>query len=88
MNNSSSKKTMLFTRILPALKEQNAYFSLNAVKQSLANTDIELADPTLREYMSEAMATVSLPTPGEAGTAAMTSPSAWIPSRLPKLSAR
>jgi hypothetical protein len=48
---------MLFTRIIPTLKEQSAYFSLNAVKRALADADIDLADNTLREYMSEAMAT-------------------------------
>jgi len=52
-----SKKSTLFTRLLPALKEQSAYFSLAAVKRALTEADIELADDTLREYMSEAMAT-------------------------------
>ena len=52
-----SRKSQLFTRILPTLKEQSAYFSLNAVKQALVSSDIELADDTLREYMSEAMST-------------------------------
>jgi hypothetical protein len=37
--------------------EQSAYFSLAAVKRALAAAEIELADDTLREYMSEAMAT-------------------------------
>ena len=57
MNNTSSKKSLLFNHILPALKEQSAYFSLNAVKHALADAEIDLADDTLREYMSEAMAT-------------------------------
>jgi hypothetical protein len=57
VNKTSSKKSLLFTLILPTLKEQSAYFSLNAVKRALADADIELADDTLREYMSEAMAT-------------------------------
>lgn len=56
MTKTFSKKELLFTRILLALKTQSAYFSLNAVKQALAKADIELADDTLREYMSEAMA--------------------------------
>ena len=56
MNKTNSKKSLLFTRILPALKEQNAYFSLNAVKRSLRDFEIELTDDTLREYISEAMA--------------------------------
>jgi hypothetical protein len=52
-----SKKSLLFNTLLPGLKEQSAYFSLAAVKQALAATEIELGDDTLREYMSEAMAT-------------------------------
>jgi hypothetical protein len=55
--NYPSKKGILFTRLLPTLKEQSAYFSLAAVKRSLAEAEIELADDTLREYMSEAMKT-------------------------------
>lgn len=57
MKKASSKKTLLFTRTLPALKKLGAYFSLAAVKRALDDADIELADDTLREYMSEAMAT-------------------------------
>lgn len=52
----SSKKTILFTSILPTLKGQSAYFSLPAIKRALTAAKIELADDTLREYMSEAMA--------------------------------
>jgi hypothetical protein len=52
---NTSRKTFLFTRLLPTLKEQSAYFSLAAVKRALTEADIELADDTLREYMSEAM---------------------------------
>jgi hypothetical protein len=52
-----SKKSMLFTKLLPALKEQSAYFSLAAVKRALVEGEVTLADITLREYMSEAMAT-------------------------------
>lgn len=55
MNNPSSKKSILFSQILPSLKEQTAYFSLAAVKRALTAAEIELADDTLREYMSEAM---------------------------------
>jgi hypothetical protein len=50
-------KTILFTHILPALKEQSAYFSIDAVKRTLTADGIELADNSLRKYMSEAMAT-------------------------------
>lgn len=49
-------KAALLTRVLPALKEQSAYFSIAAVKHALTDVEIELADDTLREYMSEAMA--------------------------------
>jgi len=47
MNKTSSKKALLFTLILPTLKKQSAYFSLNAVKRALADADIDLADDTL-----------------------------------------
>jgi uncharacterized protein DUF6577 len=56
VNKTTSKKSQLFNSILPTLKNQSAYFSLNAVKQALTDADIELADDSLREYMSEAMA--------------------------------
>lgn len=56
MNKTSSKKMLLFTRILPTLKKQSAYFSLAAVKRALDASEIRLADDTLREYMSEARA--------------------------------
>lgn len=55
-NNALSMKDILFSRILPVLKEQTAYFSLNAIRRALAAEDIKLADITLRAYMSEAMA--------------------------------
>ncbi|MGD9685465.1 MAG: DUF6577 family protein [Desulfobacter sp.] len=48
-------KTALLTRIIPTLKEKSSYFSLAAVKHALTSAEIELADDTLREYMSEAM---------------------------------
>ncbi len=49
-------KTSLLSRILPALKDKSSYFSLDAIKFTLTSAQIELADDTLREYMSEAMA--------------------------------
>jgi hypothetical protein len=52
----TSRKELLFTQLLPVLKKQSAYFCLAAVKRALADVEIELADDTLREYMSEAMA--------------------------------
>jgi hypothetical protein len=56
MDTPPPKKSILFTGILPVLKEQSAYFSLAAVKRALTDAEIDLADNTLREYMSEAMA--------------------------------
>ena len=55
MNLSTSKKSDLFSDVLPKLKQQTPYFSLSAVKRALLEAEIELADDTLREYMSEAM---------------------------------
>jgi len=55
-NTPRSKKTRIFVAVLPSLRSETAYFSLVAVKRTLATADIELADDTLREYMSEAMA--------------------------------
>jgi hypothetical protein len=52
---SPSKKSLLFNSLLPTLKEQSAYFSLAAVKRALAAAEIELAENSLREYMSDAM---------------------------------
>lgn len=54
-SNLQSKKKKIFSGVLPSFKEQRAYFSLEAVKRALASAKIELADDTLREYMSEAM---------------------------------
>jgi len=50
-----SNKNILFSKILPTLKDKYTYFSLAAVKRALADSKIELAVDTLREYMSEAM---------------------------------
>ncbi|HLO25340.1 MAG TPA: hypothetical protein VK187_04455 [Geobacteraceae bacterium] len=43
---SPSKKALLFSTVISALKEQSAYFSLAAVKGALAEAGIELADDT------------------------------------------
>jgi len=56
MTTVSSRKSFLFTQIIPLLKVHAVYFSLASVKHALAEADIKLADDTLREYMSEAMA--------------------------------
>ena len=53
---SIPKKKQLLTRILPAIKRQSAYFSLDAVRSAANQAKIELSEDTLREYMSEAMA--------------------------------
>jgi len=57
MDSPMSRKNSLFVGVLPSLKEKYAYFSLSAVKHALTATETELADDTLREYMSEAMST-------------------------------
>lgn len=54
--NQSSRKNVLVSQVLPKLKGMSSYFSLAAVKRSLSDANIELADNTLREYMSAAMA--------------------------------
>ena len=51
-----SRKNVLLCQVLPKLKGMSSYFSLAAVKRSLSDANIELADDTLREYMSAAMA--------------------------------
>jgi len=55
MKSSLSHKTHLFTHKLPVLKQQGAYFSIEAVKRSLIADGIELADSSLRKYLSKAM---------------------------------
>lgn len=50
------QKSALFSRILPVLKVQTAYFSIDAIRRALEAGGIEMTDDTLREYMSEAMA--------------------------------
>ena len=56
-NSLQSKKVKLFTTVLPSLRSKTAYFSLQVVKHALALAEIVFTDDTLREYMSEAMAT-------------------------------
>lgn len=53
--NRSSRKNVLLSQVLPKLKGMSSYFSLAVVKRSLSDANIELADDTLREYMSAAM---------------------------------
>lgn len=54
MKSSLSHKTHLFTHTLPVFKQQCAYFSIEAVKRSLIADDIQLADSSLRKYLSKA----------------------------------
>ena len=55
MKSSLSHKTHLFTHTLPVLKQQCAYFSIEAVTRSLIADEIKLADSSLRKYLSKAM---------------------------------
>ncbi len=48
-------KSALFTRILPELSAAAPYFSHNAITKRLADLTIEMADHSLRVYLSEAM---------------------------------
>jgi hypothetical protein len=53
---SESRKAKLFTRILPELAAAAPYFALPAVKRRLAELQIEIADGSLLQYMSDAVA--------------------------------
>jgi hypothetical protein len=79
------KKTRLFTLILPSLKKKSVYFSLAAVKRALTNADIELADDTLREYMSEAMATGIVTNAGRGWYSRHTKPVSLDPKPVAKI---
>lgn len=48
-------KAHLYAHTLPALMQQGAYFSIEAVKRALIDDKIELADSSLRKYLSQAM---------------------------------
>ena len=48
-------KAALLAKILPSLKAQTAYLSIDAIRRALATAGIEMTDDTLREYISEAM---------------------------------
>ena len=85
MNKTSSKKSLLFNHILSTLKEQSAYYSLNAVKRALADAHIELSDDTLREYMSEAMATGVVSDAGRGWYCRHTKPVSLDPKPLAKI---
>jgi len=85
VNNTSSKKSLLFNPILSTLKEKSAYFSLNAVKRALADADIDLADDTLREYVSEAMATGIVSDAGRGWYSRHTKPVSLDPKPVSKI---
>lgn len=55
MESTLPHKIHLFSRTIPALKEQSAYFSIAAVKRALAADGVELAEASLRKYLSQAM---------------------------------
>jgi hypothetical protein len=55
-SNFYSKKNYLFSVLFQSVKDKSAYFSLLTIKRTLFASGIKLADGTLREYMSEAMA--------------------------------
>lgn len=81
----SSRKQILLSRVLPGLKENSAYFSLAAVKHSLAEAEIELADDTLREYMSEAMASGIVSDAGRGWYSRHTQPVSLDPKPVAKI---
>jgi hypothetical protein len=85
VNKTTSKKSLLFNCILPSLKKQSAYFSLNGVKRALANADIDLADDTLREYMSEAMTTGIVSDAGRGWYSRHTKPVSLDPKPVAKI---
>ena len=85
MKSSLSYKAHLFTRLLPTLKEQSAYFSLAAAKRTLTAAGIELADNTLREYMSEAMASGIVSNAGRGWYSRLTEPVSLDPKPVAKI---
>jgi hypothetical protein len=81
----STKKSVLCTTILQALKHQSAYFSLAAIKRALTAAGIDLADNTLREYMSEAMATGIVTNAGRGWYSRHTKPVSLDPKPVAKI---
>jgi len=55
VQHSESKKTHLFTRILPELAAATPYFSLDAVKRRLDELQLAITEASLQSYMSDAM---------------------------------
>ena len=56
MNGADRAKTVLHGQILPALKANASYFPLAAVRFRLGELGVEIAEGSLRQYISEAMA--------------------------------
>ncbi len=84
-NTTSSRKAALFSGVLPVLKEQSAYFTLAAVKRALSEAQIELADDTLRAYMSEAMGTGIVGNAGRGWYSRHTKPVSLDPKPVAKI---
>lgn len=82
---NSDRKTFLCNSILPSLKENTAYFSLAAVKRAIAEAKIELADDTLREYMSEAMSSGLVSDAGRGWYSRHTKPVSLDPKPVAKI---
>lgn len=83
--NRSSRKNVLLSQVLPKLKGMSSYFSLAAVKQSLSDANIELADDTLREYMSAAMAAGIVSNAGRGWYSRHTKPVSLDPKPVAKI---
>jgi hypothetical protein len=79
------RKQILLSRVLPDLKEISAYFSLTAVKRSLSDADIKLADDTLRKYMSEAMSSSIVSDAGRGWYSRHTKPVSLDPKPVAKI---
>ena len=82
---SLSHKTHLFTHTLPVLKQQCAYFSIEAVKRSLIADEIDLADTSLRKYLSKAMDTGIVSDAGRGWYSRHTNPVSLDPKPVSKI---
>ncbi len=85
MNSQVSRKNYLFTRLLPSLNGKSAYFSIAAVKHALSAVEFELADDTLREYMSEAMSSGIVSNAGRGWYSRHTKPLSLDPKPVAKI---
>lgn len=80
-----SHKVHLLAHTLPVLKQQSAYFSIEAVKRSLINDEIELADSSLRKYLSQAMRSGIVSDAGRGWYSRHTSPVSLDPKPVAKI---